>query len=113
MHKGSLVFSAIIYNRGVSFSYERLLLWDLYFSRLSRRGAESEESLESIGLLLFPAPNKSQEILTVYVSVMLWIQIQFILSSNYAIVIIPKCSFGLQAVTSNIRNHHHHCETKS
>lgn len=39
-------------------SDQHILLWVLFYSQLCRRAAESEESLESIGLLLFPAANK-------------------------------------------------------
>lgn len=43
-------------------SDQHFLLCVLYYSQLCRRAAESEESLESIGLLLFPAANKPQKV---------------------------------------------------
>lgn len=80
MHKSCTHFECNnLQPRGV-FSYKRLLLW--YYSKLSRRGAESDETLESIGLLLFPAPNELRELECIHACGMLWIQIGFLLSSR-------------------------------
>lgn len=67
MQKRLVYFNAVLFNLQLS-SPERGLLCG-YYSRLSRRGAESDETLASIGLLLFSAPNKSQQHLTVYMCV--------------------------------------------
>lgn len=43
-------------------SDQHVLLWRWFYSQLRGRAAESVESLESIGLLLFPAANKAQKV---------------------------------------------------
>lgn len=108
MQKSFVYFNAIMFSLWLSFPPP----WD-YYSRLSRRGAESEETLESIGPVLFSAPNKSQKHLTVHVRVMMRIQMLSSIVQQRDSEIILNTPSVTWTVTSDIRYHPHHCETKS
>lgn len=115
--QGFCFFSAVIYNLMVSFPMRGFFCGTRTIPGWVGGGAESEETLKSIGLLLFPAPNKSQESLTGNICV-LCCGFRFgtcCLAERQCHwsnpLMLPQCLF-MQTVTSDIRRDHHLCETK-